>query len=170
MNIFILDTNPAIAASYHCDQHLHKMILESAQMLSTAARTWFPNIRSSIIYKPAYPNHPCTKWVTQSFNNAHWLINLCTALEDIRESLNCPRHSSMDVIDAVADYIPTQPGLPESFVFAGPPNISIRPSLSITEKYQLYYRKKHMEWLDSGRGMGYKNRPIPAFIADLIYQ
>ena len=24
MNIFVLDTNPALAASYHCDQHLHK--------------------------------------------------------------------------------------------------------------------------------------------------
>lgn len=36
MNIFVLDPNPAIAASLHCDQHLHKMILESAQMVSTA--------------------------------------------------------------------------------------------------------------------------------------
>ena len=25
MNIFVLDTDPSIAASYHCDQHLHKM-------------------------------------------------------------------------------------------------------------------------------------------------
>ena len=35
MNIFILDKNPKIAAEYHCDKHVVKMILESAQMLST---------------------------------------------------------------------------------------------------------------------------------------
>ena len=30
MNTFVLDTDPKVAASYHADQHLHKMILESA--------------------------------------------------------------------------------------------------------------------------------------------
>lgn len=35
MNIFALDKNPKIAAIYHCDQHLNKMILESCQMLMT---------------------------------------------------------------------------------------------------------------------------------------
>lgn len=168
MNIFVLSTDPSIAASYHCDQHLHKMILESAQMLSTAVREWFPNIRSSIIYKTAYPNHPCTNWVCNSFDNALWLISLCTELEKIRIDLNCAPHASMEVIKAVSDHIPPYIGRPSSFVFAGPRNIEIRPSLDIVQKYQLYYRKKHMEWLDSGRGMSYKGRPIPPFMADLI--
>lgn len=38
MNIFYLDKNPVMAAQYHCDQHVVKMILETAQMLSTAHR------------------------------------------------------------------------------------------------------------------------------------
>ena len=38
MNIFILDKNPEISARMHCDKHVPKMIVESAQMLSTAHR------------------------------------------------------------------------------------------------------------------------------------
>jgi hypothetical protein len=38
MNIFVLDKNPIKAAQQHCDKHVVKMILESAQMLSTAHR------------------------------------------------------------------------------------------------------------------------------------
>ena len=38
MNIFVLDHNPKIAAQSQCDKHVVKMIVESAQMLSTAHR------------------------------------------------------------------------------------------------------------------------------------
>ena len=38
MNIFYLDKNPVVAAQMQCDKHVVKMILESAQMLSTAHR------------------------------------------------------------------------------------------------------------------------------------
>lgn len=38
MNIFVLDENPRLAAQYHLDLHVLKMILEYAQILSTAHR------------------------------------------------------------------------------------------------------------------------------------
>ena len=38
MNIFFLDKNPYVAAHKQCDKHVVKMVLETAQMLSTAAR------------------------------------------------------------------------------------------------------------------------------------
>ena len=38
MNIFVLDKDPVKAAQYQCDKHVVKMIVESAQMLSTAHR------------------------------------------------------------------------------------------------------------------------------------
>ena len=38
MNIFVLNENPVIAAQEQCDKHVVKMIVESAQMLSTAHR------------------------------------------------------------------------------------------------------------------------------------
>ena len=38
MNIFFLDKSPKIAAQMMCNKHVVKMIVESAQMLSTAHR------------------------------------------------------------------------------------------------------------------------------------
>ena len=38
MNIFYLHENPVTAAEMSCDKHVTKMILESAQLLSTCHR------------------------------------------------------------------------------------------------------------------------------------
>ena len=38
MNIFVLHEDPITAAKHHCDKHVVKMILESAQLLCTAHR------------------------------------------------------------------------------------------------------------------------------------
>lgn len=38
MNIFVLDPSPVLAAQYQCDKHVVKMIVETAQILSTAHR------------------------------------------------------------------------------------------------------------------------------------
>ena len=38
MNIFVLSENPFEAARYHCDRHTCKMVIEYAQLLSTAHR------------------------------------------------------------------------------------------------------------------------------------
>ena len=56
MNIFFLDKDPKIAAQMQCDKHVVKMILETAQMLSTAARAQGHDIG----YKSAYHKHPMT--------------------------------------------------------------------------------------------------------------
>ena len=67
MNIFVLDESPRVAAMAHCDKHVIKMVLESAQMLSTVLGG---------PYKPTHKNHPCTKWVAESRQNAAWLGQL----------------------------------------------------------------------------------------------
>ena len=38
MNIFVLDDSPRKSAVAHCDKHVCKMMIEYAQMLSTAHR------------------------------------------------------------------------------------------------------------------------------------
>ena len=78
MNIFILDTNPMLAARFHCDKHVVKMILESAQMLCTAINE---QVGTPITpYKSTHKNHPCTKWVSASRHNALWLHTLMECL------------------------------------------------------------------------------------------
>ena len=57
MNIFYLDKDPQQAAKYHCDKHVVKMILESAQMLCTVVN----EISGGQVtpYKSTHKNHPC---------------------------------------------------------------------------------------------------------------
>jgi len=76
MNIFVLDYDPAIAAQMQCDKHVVKMILESAQMLSTVQQL---NGLSSK-YKPTHAKHPCTVWAGKTLANYTWLLNHGMAL------------------------------------------------------------------------------------------
>lgn len=93
MNIFILDTNPIVAAQWQCDKHVVKMIVESAQMLSTAHRildgeqTRRPSISGKTmvkywvhpnqdledkLYKAVHVGHPCTVWTMETNANYEW--------------------------------------------------------------------------------------------------
>ena len=71
MNIFFLHKDPSRAARAQCDKHVVKMVLETTQMLSTAAkRNGF-----DIGYKAAYPIHPMTRWVGDNNYNFSWAID-----------------------------------------------------------------------------------------------
>lgn len=165
MNIFILDTNPQLAAQYHCDQHLHKMILESAQMLSTVARS--KTVFAFGYYKPTHENHPCTNWLRESMANCHWLVELCHDLNSERLSVaNCADHKSMEIVRLFTnDFLRNHVDSLTPFVFAGPLQIAICPDLSIVEKYRAYYRLKSAQWEREGKGpMTWKNRIKPEWM------
>ena len=78
MNIFHLHKDPKICAEYHCDKHVVKMILETAQMLSTAYQKHCG--LDDELYKPAYPKHPMTIWVGDSVENFTYTWYLGTHL------------------------------------------------------------------------------------------
>jgi len=75
MNIFYLDKRPDDCAEMHADKHCVKMILEYAQMLSTAHRVLDEN-SSDILYKATHKNHPSTVWVRSSAQHYDWLFRL----------------------------------------------------------------------------------------------
>jgi hypothetical protein len=167
MNIFALRPDPAIAASVHCDQHLHKMIVESAQMLSTMVHVTDIGdaILKRVIYKPTHTNHPCTKWVCEAQKNAGWLISLCHELQNIRDSIGCGYHTSMFTVRAIQEYInPVNYIEPTNFVFAGPPEIALRIDLNVHQKYQALYKLKQKQWKGTRNQMTYKNRPWPEWL------
>jgi hypothetical protein len=56
MNVFTVSDCPVECARYLDDARLRKMLVETAQMLSTHGYG---------SYKPCYENHPATKWVGQ---------------------------------------------------------------------------------------------------------
>ena len=74
MNIFALSRCPMQSAWWLDDIRKNKMILESAQMLSTAVRVLSPDTDLQV-YKVAYLNHPCTIWARQSRDNFKWLLS-----------------------------------------------------------------------------------------------
>jgi len=77
MNIFYLDKNPTVAASYFYDKHKVKMILECAQMLCTAHIALG---NEDVPYKKSHLNHPSSVWVRANNENYQWLYDHMLAL------------------------------------------------------------------------------------------
>ena len=78
MNIFVLDHNIKKCARYHCDKHVVKMILESAQILCTVCSQY--GIKTS--YSNTHIKHPCVLWAGKSIQNWRWLKKLAKALNN----------------------------------------------------------------------------------------
>lgn len=79
MNIFYLDSDPITCAKMHTDKHVVKMILEYAQLLSTAHYVC-DGATPDGMYKPTHINHPSAVWVRKSEHNYIWLCNMLHAL------------------------------------------------------------------------------------------
>lgn len=100
MNIFYVDKNPYKAARSLCDKHVIKMIVETAQMLSTAHRIldgvetrrpsksgkrmvkhWDHPIFDDRLYMVTHPNHPSNVWIRSGDKNYEWayehFLGLC---------------------------------------------------------------------------------------------
>jgi len=77
MNIFVFDPNPLRAARMHCNKHVCKMIIESAQMMSTAHHVLDGDSQiCKRIYHQTHLNHPCTIWVRSCTGNYRWIYFL----------------------------------------------------------------------------------------------
>lgn len=104
MNIFYLDEDPRQCAQWMVDKHVVKMILETAQLLSTAhrildgteqvvkvekngktrnARVWhLGDDRDNVLYRATHVGHPSAVWCRQSVENYNWLVDHLFALSD----------------------------------------------------------------------------------------
>lgn len=153
MNIFILDKNIKKCAQYHCDQHVIKMILESAQMLCTSLRKkgFEPP------YKSTHPKHPCVLWIEESYDNNLWLQELMAALnEEYKYRYNKKEdHSSMKVLAEIRDMKYESIGLTE---FAqAMPDVYKCPGNTV-KAYRDFYRAEKMKFAKWTR------RPVPPWL------
>jgi hypothetical protein len=82
MNIFVLDADPLVAAKYHNDRHVVKMILESAQLLSTAHHVLDGQAARRVrgILRPSHQSHPCARWARSNSGSYQWLHGLMGGL------------------------------------------------------------------------------------------
>ena len=181
MNIFYLDKDAKTAAQYHCDKHVVKMILEYAQLMSTAhrlldgdeaivkinnrnRRVWtLQDHREQTVYKPVSWNHPSAVWVRQSLDHYQWLWNLAIELcQEYRHrygGTTDKQHKTSVVIQNLS-FAPDN--IPRLGMFSEPPQAMPEdakvPGDSV-EAYRNYYRihKRRMaNWKIRGTPFWYK--------------
>ena len=100
MNIFYLDNDPVKSAELHCDKHVVKMIIEYAQLMSTAHRVLDGEMyvdktannrrikrwcladkhMEEVVYKASHINHPSNIWIRSSDSHYQFVYDMFVAL------------------------------------------------------------------------------------------
>ena len=152
MNIFVLDKDHIKNAEYHCDKHIIKMILESAQLLSTACR--LHGLASG--YRETHINHPCSIWVRKSLSNWLWLQDLICALNDeFRYRYNhSHNHKAFDVANKLP--IPDIPDLGlTNFALAMPDEFKTDDAVLSYRRYYIEKKNKIVSWRNRNKPYWY---------------
>jgi len=161
MNIFFLSLDPDEAARLHCDKHVVKMILETAQLLYTAH--W---VRESPLpegaYRKTHPNHPSSRWIRESLANYNWLCRLGLALCTEYSFRYGKVHTTQRHLTWLATHSP------RGLVDVG----WTLPRLAMPEEFHdkdpvVAYRKYYVG--AKTRLLSYKKRPVPDFLAEAVY-
>ena len=163
MNIFAIESDPELAAESMVDSHVVKMILESAQLLSTAHRVldgkeyidsssgrkikrWkLPDDREQHLYSATHINHPSSVWARTSDRNYYWLYKHFHAL--CKEYTY--RYGKIHKCQEMYSWLCTPPkNIPIGYLTAITPVMPDEykvPGNSV-ESYRNYYRegKKHL--------------------------
>jgi murein L,D-transpeptidase YafK len=154
MNIFYLSKDPLKCAELHCNKHCVKMIIEYAQLLSTAHRVLDNNVD---VYKIAYLNHPSTIWTRKNKANYKWLSMLWVYLCNEYTYRYDKTHLTEKKLKHHLNKTPLN--IPEGEFF-DPPQCMPEDvkSPSTIKAYQDYY-KKYKQYFAK-----WKKRPTPNFM------
>ncbi len=166
MNIFLLDHDLDTCARYHCDKHVVKMTLETAQILCSALHLLGVPHNG---YKPSHIHHPCVVWATR-LPHFIWLRRFGRALSAEYTRRFQREHKSLQVINALP--IPEMTvASPKYWALAMPPqyilydyiDFGIGKALDFipdyVESYRSYYRSK-LGTFD----MKYTNTEVPSWL------
>lgn len=99
MNIFVVDNDTWNCAKALDDLRLNKMILETAQLLSTAMR--FRGYTGNDIYNSTHVNHPCSIWTRSSSENYSWLLAYFSDLVEEKQRRTGKIHKSWWIHNAL---------------------------------------------------------------------
>lgn len=136
MNAFILSSDPIEAAQMLDDKRALKLVLEEAQILSTAHRVLdgFPvnefgkdenrvvvryHLKDlyldKVLCKSAYPNHPLNLWARESSENYLWIYKyFCTLLNEFKFRYKHPHsfEKYIDILNKLPKNIPIKEQTP----------------------------------------------------------
>jgi len=178
MNLFYLHKDPVQSAEMHCDKHVVKMIIEYAQMLSTAHRmldgTQYTDASSGrriqrwrldnsnmdgVLYKASHINHPSTRWVRENAIQYQYAYDMFTALCDEYTYRYGKVHLTDTKLRDLLNEIPNNITLGS---YSEPPqcmpeDVKVQnDSISAYHKYYAIYKKEFARWTD---------RPVPQFMS-----
>ena len=177
MNIFILDNDPVKAAQQQCDKHVVKMIVESAQMLSTAHRMLDGHVelrpsksgkrmvkhyilndkRDVILYKAVHYNHPCSVWTMESHENYLWhYIHFAALCDEYKYRYNKIHSTDMKLrkeLKALPTNIPLVPMTEFKLAMKSNPECMFEDKI---KSYRAFYQTKQERF-----NMVWTNRDIP---------
>jgi len=180
MNIFYLHQSPRECAEQHNDKHVVKMILEYAQLLSTAHRILdgtpsvilsnkgrrktvhtLPDHRDVLLYSATHANHPSAIWARQSDKNYDWLFSLFQELMSEYTYRYGKVHASSR-LEIALSRLPTN--IPQA-EFTG-------PTPAMPDEYKVYgnsIESYHNYYVGSKHEMSrWTNRPMPEWFAEGI--
>lgn len=153
MNVFYLNKCPAQAAQMQCDKHVVKMLLETAQLLSTAHHL----CGEGGPYKVTHQNHPSAVWARASVSNYRWLYAHLEALSDEYTERYAKVHKTWREHAKALSRCPE--GI-KGLKFTEPPQCMPDDckQKDTTLAYLIYYNHKADEWEARGRPMKWRGR------------
>lgn len=157
MNYFYLDKDLVLSVQYLDNKRLVKMVLETAQMLSTAANIHGANTH----YRPTHKGHPCTKWVAASQANYLHMIDYFTAIcDEYTYRYHGKIHQCNHLLRDFKEYVALLPELP----FTNPPQVTpgIVDSDDLVNNYRDYLCSK---W-SNDKNPQWQKRSIPHFFTN----
>lgn len=182
LNLFYLHEDPIKSAELHCDKHVVKMIIEYAQMLSTAHRmldgeqiTAIQNGRriqrwnlngdkdlhtlemQTTLYKASHINHPSTKWVRENAIQYQYAYDMFVALCDEYTYRYGKVHLTDKKLRKLLNNLPNNITLG---VYSDPPqcmpdDVKTESTITAYHKYYAVYKKDFAKWT---------SRPVPNFM------
>ena len=180
MNIFYLDHNVTNCAKMHADKHCVKMILEYAQMLSTAHRLIdgiqsvgvsktgrkqiqyvLPDNRESGLYSATHINHPSTIWARRNYSNYAWLFDMFVSL--MKEYTF--RYGKIHSCNRLVEYLKHAPKNIDQGAFTQP-TPAMPEQYKVTDDSIKSYRNYYVG--EKSQMFAWKFRDVPAWILSVI--
>ena len=168
MNIFYLDTDPVKSAELHCDKHVVKMIIEYAQLMSTAHRVldgdlyedrtannrrikrWCLNDSNmeNVLYKASHINHPSNIWIRSSDSHYQFVYDMFVALCNEYTHRYGKTHLTEEKLKDILQHLPNNIA---SADFVDPPqampdDVKTHDAIDAYQNYYRVYKKDFAKW------------------------
>jgi hypothetical protein len=181
MNIFYLDSDPVKSAELHCDKHVVKMIIEYAQLMSTAHRVLDGDLyedrtannhrikrwrlsdsnMENVLYKASHINHPSNIWIRSSDSHYQFVYDMFVALCNEYTHRYGRVHLTEEKLKDVLQHLPSNIA---NINFVDPPqampdDVKTSDAVDAYQNYYRVYKKGFAKWTD---------RETPAFMKNIL--